>query len=126
MQLVWELVDGDRQEVPEDILEPHEKCALHWMISYSVNTTFREEEYFYNVDPPYGPWERFRRDAPIPPDHFSIKNTGVVRKDIVYNPAKPMVYNCDERVPHSLNPIEMGVIWTRAGPVAAGSSITLI
>lgn len=124
MQLIWELVDGDRQEVPEDILEPHEKCALHWMISYSVNTTFREEEYFHNVDPPYGPWERSRRDAPIPPDHFSIKNTGVIRKDIVYNPAKPMVYNCDERVPHSLNPVEMGVIWTRAGPVAAGTVIT--
>ena len=54
MALVWQLLDGDREELPEDILEPHEKCALHWMISYSVNTTFREEEYsFYGSHPDY-------------------------------------------------------------------------
>ena len=47
MQLIWQLLDGDREVVPEDILEPHEKCALHWMLSYQVNTTFREEEYLY-------------------------------------------------------------------------------
>ena len=131
MQLVWDLIPGDRDEIPDDILEPHEKCALHWMISYTVNTTFREEELLYNIDPPYGPWQRppfnpaegYQNDYPIPPRHFDKKNTGVIRKDIVYNPANPLVYNCDERVPHSLNPVEMGVIWTRAGPVASGAVI---
>ncbi len=57
MGLIWALVNGNRKEMPADILEPSEKCALHWMLSYSVNTTFREEEYFYNIDPPYGPYE---------------------------------------------------------------------
>ena len=42
MQLIWEFIEGNREDVPEDILEPEEKCALHWMISYSVNTTFRQ------------------------------------------------------------------------------------
>ena len=41
MQLIWQLIDGDREAVPDDILEPREKCALHWMLSYHVNTTFR-------------------------------------------------------------------------------------
>ena len=91
---------------PKDILEPNEKCALHWMLSYTVNTTFREEEYFEDYD--------YVNDAPIPPNpHFSVKNQGVIREDIVYNPAKPQYYNCDQRIPISFAPLEMGVIWTR-------------
>ena len=59
----------------------------------------------------------YQNDAPLPQDHFSVKNKGVNRKNIVYNPGNPMFYNCDERIPTSLAPLEMGVIWTRAGPV---------
>ena len=120
------LITGDRSEVPDDILEPNEKCALHWMLSYSVNTTFREEEYFNYED--YGDnsfdWNRnsdYQNDAPLPQDHFSVKHKGPIHKNIVYNPADPFFYNCDERIPTSLAPLEMGVIWTRAGPVASGT-----
>ena len=62
MALVWKLLNGDREELPDDILEPNEKCALHWMISYSVNTTFRIEEYFYNPETgdPYGMPNNFK------------------------------------------------------------------
>ena len=89
----------------------------------SVNTTFREEE-FYNYED-YGSnpgefWNQnadYQNDAPLPQDHFSVKNKGVNRENIVYNPGNPMFYNCDERIPTSLAPLEMGVIWTRAGPV---------
>ena len=57
MALVWKLLNGDREELPDDILEPNEKCALHWMISYSVNTTFRIEEYFYNPENSGDPYD---------------------------------------------------------------------
>jgi hypothetical protein len=128
MQLIWKLVDGDRREVPDDILEPHEKCALHWMISYSVNTTFRDEEYFLNSDPPYGPYvpapPGYQNDSPIPPNRFSITHTGVVRENIVYNKKRPMEFNCDDRRPQSFFPLEMGVVWSRAGPVTAGTVLT--
>lgn len=100
MQLIWQLIDGDRSEMPEDILEPEEKCALHWMLSYSVNTTFREEEYFVN-DYYYQDYQNdfydYQNDAPIPPNNFGVKNTGVIRENIEYNPSKPFYYNCDER-----------------------------
>ena len=35
-----------------------------------------------------------------------------------------MEYNCDERKPKSFFPLEMGVIWTRAGPVSGSSVLT--
>ena len=145
MQLVWQLIHGDREELPDDILEPHEKCALHWMISYSVNTTFREEEYFFYANNPYyeegyqndapdadfnvkndesGILEDdYQNDAPLPQDHFSIKNKGVIRKNIVYNPGVPLEFNCDSRKAVSLFPWEIGVVWSRAGPLAAGTML---
>ena len=80
------------------------------MLSYSVNTTFREEEYFNYEE--YGDnsfdWNRnsdYQNDAPLPQDHFSVKHKGPIHKNIVYNPADPFFYNCDERIPTSLAPL---------------------
>ena len=91
----------------------------------------REEEYYtYNEDYsdrtyPEGPPPDYQSDFDLDPDNrFSVKHKGVIRKNIVYNPAKPNYYNCDQRVPFSLAPLEMGVIWTRAGPVTAGSVLS--
>jgi len=32
--------------------------------------------------------------------------------------------NCDQNRPVSLSPVEMGVVWSKAGPVASGTVIT--
>ena len=132
MALVWDLLNGNRDELPDDILEADEKCALHWMISYSVNTTFREEEFYYNNRESYSDYQSedanfqppspdYQNDIPLKQDHFSVTNKGVIKENVVYNPEQPMTYNCDERRPKSYFPLEMGVIWTRAGPVSGAS-----
>ena len=32
--------------------------------------------------------------------------------------------SCDQNRPVSLNPVEMGVVWSRSGPIASGTLIT--
>ncbi|KAK2727224.1 uncharacterized protein LOC136033098 isoform X2 [Artemia franciscana] len=44
--LIWSLLPGTAADFPEDALTPDEKCALHFMLSYSVNGTMRAEERF--------------------------------------------------------------------------------
>lgn len=162
MQLIWQLVDGEREEFPDDALSPKEKCALHWILSYSVNTTFREEEYFLNVDPPYGPYvqpphgyqgdQGYQNDDPGFWDDTGYQsdegyrsghgykagqeyiygqvarpgkiNKGVIRKNFAYPREPGPGYDCDSRQAFSLAPLEMGVVWSRAGPVTAGTVVT--
>ncbi|TRY77882.1 hypothetical protein TCAL_09782 [Tigriopus californicus] len=109
MALVRLLISGNRDDFPTDVLTKEESCSLHWMLSYSVNTTFRDDEVFWNDNynnngngywgfrPPYG----------MSPGGWN-NNPG----------------NCEERKPISRSPWEMGVIWSPAGPVAAGTMLS--
>ena len=41
MEMIWQLIQGSRIQVPRDALNPEDTCTLHWLLSYSVNTTLR-------------------------------------------------------------------------------------
>lgn len=44
-KLQWQMLPGDSANFPEESLTQEEKCSLHWMLSYSRNSTMRSEEY---------------------------------------------------------------------------------
>lgn len=48
-KLQWQLLPGQSTDFPEESLTQEEKCSLHWMLSYSRNSTLRSEEYFTRV-----------------------------------------------------------------------------
>ena len=92
--------------------------APHWDPDFRSDPNLSPENLSYGTSPDHKyhhDKQRDKRDAPLPQDHFSVSNKGVIRKNIVYNPGQPMEFNCDERIPKSYFPLEMGVLWTRAG-----------
>ena len=91
--------------------------APHWDPDFRSDPDLSPEDLSYGTSPDikYQNKQRDKRDAPLPQDHFSVSNKGPIRKNIVYNPGQPMEFNCDERIPKSYFPLEMGVLWTRAG-----------
>ena len=92
--------------------------APHWDPDFRSEPNLSPEDLSYGTSPDHKyhhDKQRDKRDAPLPQDHFSVSNKGVIRKNIVYNPGQPMEFNCDERIPKSYFPLEMGVLWTRAG-----------
>eukprot|EP00095_Tigriopus_kingsejongensis_P009018 maker-scaffold674_size113878-snap-gene-0.17 protein:Tk09018 transcript:maker-scaffold674_size113878-snap-gene-0.17-mRNA-1 annotation:"PREDICTED: uncharacterized protein LOC658236" len=106
LALIRQLLSGTADDFPEDVLSREEACSLHWMLSYSVNTTFRDNEIFWNDQyesngrPPYG--------LNSGPNWVEMPNFSYGLKD------------CEEMKPISLSPWEMGVIWSTSGPLASG------
>ncbi|CAG0890182.1 unnamed protein product [Darwinula stevensoni] len=89
--LFWRMSPiGTAEDFPEDSLTVEEKCALHWMLSHSLNDTRRPEEVEGCHDRD-GRHKRHAKGRNTTPDYEK-----------------------------SLHPLEYGVIYTDYGTVAAG------
>ena len=149
MCLVRELLSesgSDPDDFPEDALTLEEACSLHWTLSYSVNTTFREDEFFWmtnyeeNKDL-FGPYPKGSNDQYEHggEDHYSdhrpplgspgqwVAAEDTSGKDEWGNPVTPNIHRqimgrtCHEYRPVSQAPWEVGAVWHESGPLAAGA-----
>ena len=128
MEMIWQLIQGDRNEVPDDALSSEEKCSLHWMLSYSVNRTMRYEELNYVKNSnPYLPVNSITLEEN--PDYVEEDFDSPVEAKVLPNSNdydfwdRPFFYDCDRNTQESLSPIELGVAWARSGPVSTSNLI---
>ncbi len=117
------------------------KCALHWMLSYSVNTTFRSDEIFwasdFGVQGPYakdvnynhgggqyvasagrGAGTQAGQVGYYAPEYYDLRE----RRPPYGSPAfwldhteRPKWRDCELSQAKSRSPWEMGVIWSETG-----------
>ena len=101
------------------------------MLSYSVNTTFRDDEFFWDNRPTARP--------PLIRNNNNLGNFGSNQGNSNWNPNGRPPYgsnvnwgggygrppsqgrDCESTVAKSRAPWEMGVVWSPTGPVAAGT-----
>lgn len=97
------------------------------MLSYSVNTTYREDEYYWNENddrPYYNPNGNNHQRHPSwnpegRPPYGSNANWGGG-----YGQPPSKTQDCSDLTTKSRSPWEMGVVWTSSGPVAAGTMLS--
>ena len=99
----------------KDIIPPFQ-CSLHWMLSYTVNTTFRADEIFWDLD--YENSNTWTGNGPNSVGRFHTSSDEYNNwaqhppygsQSATYS--KPYYANaisCDDKVPDSKAPWEMG------------------
>ena len=139
MALVLELLSGvgTEDDFPEDALSAEEGCSLHWMLSYVVNATFREDEFFWTTDFEanyehgtneeynYGKWHYTDERPPLgSPGQWVAQSHRVHKGEMGHFVTTPayrrdlMPRPCEDYKPVSQAPWEVGAVWHPAGPLA--------
>nr|XP_045599375.1 uncharacterized protein LOC123758762 isoform X3 [Procambarus clarkii] len=88
------------ETVPQNLYDPREECALHYMISHSTDT------------------------YPHAGLNYVWENTRRRRSDIIFPQNSQQRYSLPSGVNPAEHPIENGVIWTPSGPVAVGTLLS--
>ncbi|XP_037076355.1 uncharacterized protein LOC119097419 [Pollicipes pollicipes] len=115
-QMLQRLINLDNTNFPEDDFTLEEKCTMHWLLSHSVNETERDDENDFcgrasrrrRAPRRYGSRSRSRSGS------SSSGSGGQVSGGFVGNVPDEQASNC---------PLEMGVVYSPYGPVAAGTLI---